>query len=325
MNNNDIIQPIKDTLNTANDIYVFLPQRISIDIVAAGLSLYQALQQTKKNIYIACPTSLDEKYKKITGHDQISQTIGNRNLVISLSVDQKDSIDKVSYNLDEENSTFNLIIQPKSGVSALKSDQVSYSYSGAEAELIFVVGATKLEDLDSFYQSERKLFSQAQIVSLSKYQANKFAHYHYTHKSAGSISEIAYYFIKQIGFNQIDKVTATNLITGIDSATQKLQSPLLKADTLSTMAELMRSGGTRSSNFKSSVKFPGTNLKPGAFSSQKAKPSFQDITPSPVLGQVTAPQPIAKTSDDTKDQNQGDVPQEWLTPKIYKSSPSKKS
>jgi hypothetical protein len=90
-------------------------------VVASALALTGSLQtQGKKNVYAASHQVCRITPATLPLSDLVSQKIGNRNLVISLKVGSRDSIDKVSYNLEEDGSTFNLIIQPKKGQSPSK-------------------------------------------------------------------------------------------------------------------------------------------------------------------------------------------------------------
>lgn len=272
------IQPIKDTLTKANDIFVVFPHTADPDIIASAIGLFSALKQTGKNVLIASPQPIDAGKYPLPHVNQITQSIGNRNLVISLKVNSRDNIDKVSYNLDEDGQTFNLIIQPKKGHHPLKSDNVDYSYSGAQADLIFIVGAQRLEDLGRLHQDEKQVFTDATTVGLNRLTTGKFSQHHLDDKTSSSLSELTGHVISKLGL-QLDQDSATALLFGVDQATNNLQHPAVSADTFELVAQLLRVGGTRV---------------------QAAAPTSPSAT--------------------KQDNNGSQVPQEWLTPKIYKGS-----
>jgi nanoRNase/pAp phosphatase (c-di-AMP/oligoRNAs hydrolase) len=272
------IQPIKDILTKANDVFVIFPHTVDPDTIASAIGLFHALEQTEKNLLIASPQPVDGDKYPLPQINQVTQSIGNRNLVISLKVSSRDNIDKVSYNLDEDNQTFNLVIQPKKGYTPLKSDNVVYSYSGAQADLIFIVGAQRLEDLGELYQAEKKVFDDATTVSLNRLNTSKFAQYHLDDKTTSSLSELTGLVVEKLGL-QFDQDSATSLLFGVDQATTNLQHPAVSADTFELVAKLLRVGGTR----------------------------LQAIS--------QIPSPAAPP-----DPNRSNIPQEWLTPKIYKGS-----
>jgi hypothetical protein len=279
----DIISPLKDTLDKAQEILVLLPQNAGQEMVTGALGLSQVLSEAGKSVLVACPTKISDSSRTMPGGDQIATKIGNRNLVISLKVDNRDSIDKVSYNLDEETKTFNLIIQPKKGNPPLKQDSVNYSFSGAAADLIITVGANRLEDLGAFYEDERKLFSDAKTVSLHRFPTPTFADYQIIDPNVSGFGELAYELSKELGLS-LTTDAATNFLAGIDLSTNNLQNGNLKPDSLEHMAQLLRAGGIRHTS--------------------------TPITQTPPL--ITQPTPIASTT--TK------VPDEWLAPKIYKNN-----
>jgi len=306
------IQSVKDALAKADSIYVLLPRQVNLDSVASAIALYASLLETGKNVSIASAGSLPEQASQLPQSDLISDKIGNRNLVISIKVDSRDSIDKVSYNLDEEGKTFNLIIQPKKGRPALKSDDVGFSYAGAQADLVFIVGANRYEDLGRFYEDEKKLFAEAKTVAVNRFSANRYAEIHIDEVDTGSVSEVVYKLMPQLGLNVNDKI-ATNLLAGIHYSTANLQSPAVTADTFEAVAALLRAGGVRQMQATGSQTPSFQNSYPGTSYTRPAAPP-----PSPV---PQAPSPTPATSDTGTPAAGNQVPDEWLTPKIYKSTP----
>jgi nanoRNase/pAp phosphatase (c-di-AMP/oligoRNAs hydrolase) len=313
----DIIQPLKTAIDQAADMLVLLPENAGQEMVAAALGLSQVLQETQKGIVIACPSTLSQNSRSLPGGDQIAQKIGNRNLVISLKVQNRDSIDKVSYNLDETDQVFNLIIQPKKGNQPLKKDDVAFSYSGAKADLIFVVGAARLEDLGSFYESERKLFQDAKTVSLNRFQTATFADFQIQNGQTTGHAELAYELTKALGLT-LTTDAATNFLSGIDIATNNLQHPAVNADTFEKVATLMRAGGVRKPAHTPPM--PGLTM-PIPVSSVRPMPQTNGTsTPMPAAPQIAIPQ---KVNQPIPEESSKEVPQEWLQPKIYKSTSSK--
>jgi hypothetical protein len=107
-----------------------------------------------------------------------------------------------------------------------------------------MVGATRFEDLGDFYETERKLFSEATTINVHRYTASKFATYHLDDPRASALSEITHALMKQLNLEQ-SKDTATGLLAGIDQATNNLMSPNVTADTFEAVANLLRAGGLR--------------------------------------------------------------------------------
>lgn len=274
------IDQIKPVLDNAKEIYLIFPSGASLDIVASSLALFSGLQAQGKTVYLATPEDISPEAHRLPGSDQITYKIGNRNLVITLKVNSRDSIDKVSYNLDEDKSEFNLIIQPKKGQPPLKSSDVNFSYSGVQAEAVILIGASRFEDFTSFYAAEPKLFTDSTTISLHRYTTQKFATIHLDDTRANSLAEITHQTMQALGL-KLTPASASTLLAAIDQTTNQLTSSTASADTFEIVAQLLRAGGQRRL-LETDASSPAPNPTP--------------LTPS------TAP-----------------VPQEWLQPKILKS------
>ncbi len=234
---------LKKALEGAKEILVLIRDNPRLDHVAAGLSLYLSLKEAGKSVTIASPTEMRVEFNRLVGVDKVATKIGNRNLVLSFPQEVKDSIEKVSYNMDDGN--FNLVIQPKAGYPALDSTKVEYSYTGADAQLIFSLGAQKLEDLGIFYQSERQLFEQATVVNIDAVPTNtRFGRINLVWADFTSSSEIVTELIERMGLS-LNQDIATNLLSGMNEATQNFQRFNLKATAFEAAAKLMKAGGKR--------------------------------------------------------------------------------
>jgi nanoRNase/pAp phosphatase (c-di-AMP/oligoRNAs hydrolase) len=237
-------ESIKEVLTSASEVLVLLPSKPTIDMMAAGLALFDALKTGGKNPMIACPSNVQEIGQGLVDLEEVSDKIGNRNLVISLKVASRESIDKVSYNLDEGTNVFNLVIQPKKGQPPLKSNDIEYSYMGVQADVVFLVGVNRLEDLGVFYQEEAKLFTEATTISLNRFQGSKVGAYNFGDNTYGSLSEVVVAFFKEMSM-KASVNAATNLLTGIEQASNHLQGPSVGPETFEVVAQLMRWGGKR--------------------------------------------------------------------------------
>lgn len=220
MNQKLNLQKLKQALSPARSILVTVPQSPSLDKMAASLSLYLSFKKAGKAATIACPQQMTVEFSGLVGVDKVIDRIGNRNFVISFDY-IKDSIEKVSYNV--EGNKFNLVIQPKTGFPPLDAKKVSYSYSGTESDLIFVIGAQQLEDLGRLYEKEKNLYQGNQVVNIDYHPQNtQFGKINIFLPGASSYSEIATLILKTLNFPSGGDI-ATNLLIGLKSATNNFQ------------------------------------------------------------------------------------------------------
>lgn len=220
---------------------IFLPQNLTVDNTAAGLALYLALKQLGKSVSIATSESVPVGLNRLIGIDKIVNQVGSRNLVISFDYVQ-DSIEKVSYNIDK--GKFNLVIEPKEGFPALDSNKVEYSYKGSGADLLIVIGSSRLENIGRLYMDEQKMFTAKEIANIDISPLNtRYGKTNLINSQSSSLSELSGLIIKNLGL-PVNADIATNILTGIDTITNGL-SVRTGASTFEIVSWCMSQGGRR--------------------------------------------------------------------------------
>lgn len=256
MNQKPDFQKVQEILSAAQSVLVVLPKTLTVDKVAASLSLYLSLKKANKPMSIISSQSMTVEFSRLVGADKVTDKIGSRNLIISFDY-VKDSIEKVSYNVDD--GKFNLVIQPKSGFTPLDTKTVNYSYSGGDGDLILIIGAQKLEDLGSLFESERNFFSEKQTVNIDNDGQNtQFGKINIVNSQASSCSEIVDEMIRKLNL-PFDQDLATNLLTGLRSSTNNFQSQNVTADTFEAAAHCLRAGASQESKAEEKEKTTSTS------------------------------------------------------------------
>lgn len=297
-------EPVKAALASAKQILVLLPQNPSVDSVAAALALHLALTKKGLSATIGCSTEMTVQFNRLFGVDKIKPRIGNQNLVITFNYPE-DSLEKVAYDKDPASQKFHLTIEPKAGMQPLDVSQVEYSYTGSSADVIFVVGSRNLEDLGELYQQEKTLLDNKEktLVNLSHLDKNsQFGTVNLYDPTATGVSEIMLSVIKALEL-PLEPDTATNLLAGIEAATQNL-SQARTVDTFEAVTELMRLGGQRNHLATAAVS-PFSQTSPAW-----TRPSpFRPMADQPLAG-MPPQTPVQTTQPD------------WLKPKVFTGSGS---
>ncbi len=236
---NDQLQELKTKLGTAQSVLLTIPTSPSQDVVAAALALYLSIKQSGKATTIVASSSPVVRDSHLVGLDKITEGVGGENLVITLDVPEN-YIDKVTSNT--EGGHLNLIINSAKGVTPINSENVKFSYSGASADLVIVIGAADLKDVGSLAEKENELFSKERLVNISN-QVGTFGAINITDPSSSN-SELITALLKELAL-PIDVDIANNLMQGIESATSGLSSPNMTADTFEALAILYRTGARR--------------------------------------------------------------------------------
>ncbi len=295
----NLIKDAKEEVNSAKSIAILLPPDPSTDIVAAGLGLYLSLAQTGKQVQIGCGSQIRVENADLFGVDKIKNSIGNQNLVISFDFKEED-LKKVDYDVDE-NGKFMLLIQPQPGCEAPDTSTINYSYSGASADLVFVLGVNSLEELGKLYADEKTFLDKAKIVSLNlTTKPSNIATIALHTNSATCLPEIVGFFLKTLEITPTPDA-ASNLLSVIGVNTNQFSSPKVTADTFETVAFLMRNGGHlgRSSLATSS--------------------RFGSFPPSPMSPFMSSPSMMPPTFDAEPFPPTPRIPNDWKKPKIFKA------
>ena len=232
---------LQDKINQAKSFLVILPSNPTFDKVAAGLALFLSLKKKGKEATIVCPTPMLAGFNHLIAINKVANKVGSRNLIISFDY-IKDAIEKVSYNV--ENNKFNLVVEPKEGVSPLNPQKINYSFSGSNAEIFFLIGALKFEDLGPFYEDLKKFFKEKIVVDIDNYpQKVPLTEVNFVDQNASSCSELIVKFFKENQLS-IDQDIATNIFLGIENSTQGFRTRV-RAETFEAAAWCLRNGARK--------------------------------------------------------------------------------
>lgn len=310
MENNSVLVKLKESLIKAKNILILTGANPSLDSVASSLALYLIFKKQAKNVHVSCPTPMTVAFNRLIGVNKIRNKIGNRNLTISFNY-VKDSIEKVSYNI--ENNKFNLVIEPKNGQPPLNSDKVSYNYSGVSADIIFIIGAAKLEDLGNFYLTEKQTFFNSLTVNIDNKKNNtNFGKINLCDSSKTSCSELIIALIQGLNLT-IDQDIATNLYAGIKANTANFQAINVNAETFEFSAWCLKNGARKNqmaNNLNSFVKKQAPPLRKNINLGQQSSPSLPFVQPTNSLNQ---PETLIENKE-------AKAPPDWLKPKIYRGN-----
>lgn len=223
-------------------ICIFFPEAAPADIVLSAVTLGLVLQDLGKTVTISSPEPVSDDLKQFFGVDKVTSELGNKNLDVSFPY-QEEQVDKVSYHIDEEQKMFHLVIQPKKGERPIDASQVQFALTGAEADLIITIGVDRLESLDHIYLEHEGIFTSTDIVSVYTSETT-FGIVKMLPDESGSYSEKVTLLLPEINGN-LDSEMATNLLAGLESATQTFKSLSVTPQTFTVAAELMAKGARR--------------------------------------------------------------------------------
>lgn len=288
----------KTLIDSAQELLILLPSKPFMDQVAAGLSLYLSLTESGKSVSISCPASMIAEYSRLIGVDKVTTDLGNKNLVINLINYDANAVDKVSY--DIENNQFKLTIAPKIGFKSPTKDQINLSYSGVSGDLVILIGGANDSHFSALSKEE---FKNAKLVHLgtrlleilnNDLEVLSFA------KPASSTSELVANLIKESGF-AVNEDIATNLLAGIEDQSKGFQSSEVTANTFEIFAELLKLGGRRTPKIVPARNYPQGSIPNRPFNSM----------PTQVI------KDRQMTPEEAEEELEQEIPASWSEPKIF--------
>lgn len=238
------LTPLASAAKEAQSILIWIHPQSTYDAVAAALAWKLTWEQAEKSVSIVCSAPMRAEYQRLTGLDTVVTEAGNRDLVMSFPYDDN-IVDKVSYNVNEATSQFELIVSPKNGFQPLNPTEIHFRQAGIAADMIVLFGFHALEELGEVYEKERYQIDRAFTVAVTQSKVTPFAKFHITLQNEHfSYSEWTYFLLRQLQLGQIQEAAATNLLQGIEYATDRLVA-VQNARTFETVAQLMRARARR--------------------------------------------------------------------------------
>ncbi len=239
----DQLAQVKDLVYGADSIMVMFAPTASYDQVALATSLFLGLESLGKSVSLLSSDLVGDRLSSLVASDRVTTKMGNKNLHVVFDYKNKESVDKVSYHIDEENEKFYLVVQPQKGFSPLDAKSVEFDYAGAEADLVFVVGVNDYEKLNTLYYGYEDFYDSSTTISINNFQAS-IANVNLDGSDKVSLCEVGLELLETLGV-QIDSNMATNLLAGLEESTQSFTSFSTTAGVFQSAGKLMGLGARR--------------------------------------------------------------------------------
>ena len=232
-------------LAKVGEIYILLPEKPSLDLVASGCSLSSSLKKGGKKTVLVCPEEVKVKFGQIQGVDEIRDKISERSFVISINYNLED-VEKVAW--DDKEQKVNLIVQPKGEAPTIREDMVSFSSRGGKVSNIITLGFRSSQELQaglSRLGQNSDFLEQIKVVNIgigAEWGRESFGQIKIIDSQASSFSEIIAALVEGLSL-PINESEASNLLLGLRAATNSFSAANLGADAFEAAAFCLRAGG----------------------------------------------------------------------------------
>jgi len=228
---------IKDLITEAKKIIVFGHKNPNLDSTASLLAFGQIFEKLEKDYMLVCQDGVPQEYLFLQGSSLIKDTLGSRNLVIGIK-NGKELVEKVSYYTQGED--FNLVISPRN--KSISAEQIIYSFTGLEADLLIVLDTIRLNGLGPIYETFSQDFKDLPLINIDRHSQNdRYGKVNLIDSSYSSTAELVYKVAEEMEID-VEKDLATILLAGVYGGSHNFLSQTTSVKSFETSAKLVEKG-----------------------------------------------------------------------------------
>ena len=292
----NIIKKVADKIKACENILVALSKDPSVDEISAAIGLTMVLNKLGKHVTAIysgnTPNTLEflkpsETFEKDTNSLQ--------DFIIALS---KDKADHLRYKI--EGDYVKVYITPYK--TTISQNDLEFSQGDFNVDLVIAIDVDSAEVLDAALEEYGRIMHDATAINITTNQAGHFAELEWSDPSQSSCCEMIVNLCEYLEMTNFDQPTATALLTGIVSATERFSNARTTSETMQISSRLMQAGADQqliSSNImqpeapaepaaeEAAPEAPAAPAEPAAPAAPEAP--LEPLIPAPMLGQQPAP------------------------------------
>ncbi len=243
MDQKQIIKQLVDKLQRVNSVLITVSKNPSIDELTSALALTMIINKLDKRAVAVFSGQIPGSINFLEPEKTFDNTADSlRDFIISLS---KDKAKRLRVNPDGD--FVKVYITPYR--KKITSDDITFEDGNFNVELIIAIGATNRADLDQAIASHGKIFHDAitATINLGSDQ-DRLGSISWQGQGETCYSEMIAQLAKSLNAHintLIDAGTATALLTGVISATDRFRNSATTAAVMALASELMQLGANQ--------------------------------------------------------------------------------
>ena len=241
-NTSNTKQQIVEKIQGCNNILVTVSDSPSVDELSAALGLTILLNNMKKHATAVfsghVPRAIDFLEPGKTFENSVDSL---RDFIIALD---KEKADHLSYKVDGE--IVRISITPYR--TTITSKDLEFSQGDYNIELVLALGVRSKSQLDRALEAHGRILHDASVVSVvCGDERSELGSIGWREQGASSLCEMIVGLSEQLKNDaaKLDEQTATALLTGIVSATERFSNNLTSSKTMTYAAKLMQAGANQ--------------------------------------------------------------------------------
>lgn len=283
----NITKKVADKINSCENILVALSQDPSVDEISAAIGLTMILNKIGKHVTAIysgeTPNTLeflkpDETFEKDTNSLQ--------DFIIALN---KDKADHLRYKV--EGDYVKVYITPYK--TTISQNDLEFSQGDFNVDLVISIDVESAEALDGALEEYGRIMHDATAINITTNQAGRFAELEWSDPSMSSCCEMIVNLCEFLGYTEFDQPTATALLTGIVSATERFSNARTTSETMQISSRLMQAGADQqliSSNIMQPAEVPAPEA-PAEPEVPAEEPKVEEAPAEPEVKEPLIPAP----------------------------------
>ena len=232
---------LRSQLEKAREVLVVFSAEASLDEAALATTFYLALLAQKKNPTLLCLGEPLVAHAALVGIDQVRTKLPQTGLILNINNDQK-QIGNISCDGDFNSSQIKIYVRASEGKAAPVTESITFAPLIANYEKILVIGRIALAELaavglTSLDEEKMTAIGREKILANSYFMS-------LSEKGTASYAALGTVLLRQWVWN-VDGDMATNLLMGIDEATENLTLAEVRPEVFESVGWLVRCGGKR--------------------------------------------------------------------------------
>ena len=234
-----VISQVAERVRQSDNVLVALSKDPSVDELSAALGLTFILDRIGKHATAifsgAVPNAIEFLEPEKTFE---TNTNSLQDFIIALD---KEKADHLRYKIDGD--YVKVFITPYK--TTIDQQDMEFSHGDYNVDLVIALNVASSDDLDSALTEYGRIMHDASSINISANVPGKFGDLEWGDPTASSVSEMVFKLseaIKEKDKDDIDKSTATALLAGIVSATNRFSNERTSPETMAVASKLMAAG-----------------------------------------------------------------------------------
>ena len=304
----NVPKKIAEKIKSSNNILVALSRDPNVDEISAAIGLTMILNKLGKHVTAIYSGETPNTLEFLKPEQTFEKNTNSlQDFIIAL---HKDKADHLRYKI--EGDYVKVYITPYK--TTISQTDFEFSQGDFNVDLVISIDVENAESLDGALSEYGRIMHDATAVNITTNQAGRFAELEWSDPSESSVCEMIVILSGYLDQTEFDQPTATALLTGIVSATDRFSNARTTSETMQVSSRLMQAGADQQL-ISSNIMQPTTPTPVDATPTSSDTPLAPSDTPS-ASPEATLTSDKANSTDHNSAEPQPTAPAATLEPLI---------